>query len=64
MKWGINPLKKNFTDLMSESYACGYMSEEVSSSAQEANPFRGVFQNCNRSVTNGRREEKTAEKYF
>lgn len=38
---GIN-LLKNSTELnTSESYACGYMSEEVSSSAQESSSFRG-----------------------
>lgn len=39
-KKGIN-LLKNSTDLMSESYACGYMNEEVISSAQESSSFRG-----------------------
>ncbi len=37
---GIN-LLKNSTGLMPESYACGYMSEEVNNSAQESSSFRG-----------------------
>jgi len=36
---GIN-LLKNSTDLMSESYACGYMSEDLNNSAQESISFR------------------------